>query len=141
MKNVAIAGAVAAALCLTGLTQRASAQDCRRGFDVSANVGLTFGLHWTPLCGNKDGCGAYGYPGCGYAGAPCQGGYGPYAFAGYPAPVYQTAPPPVAPAAPEPKKAEAAAVQNVGYSYPAYYYYDYNYNYAYPYYQDYGHGR
>ena len=93
MKNVAFAGALAAALCLSGVAQRASAQycppQCVRGGDVSFNMGFTFGCHWTPSHGHWEpnccnpgccpGCGYYGapYP-VGYA-APFQGGYGPYA--------------------------------------------------------------
>ena len=79
MKNLAMAGAVAAALSLTALSQqRAAAQDCpqqcMRGGDVSLNAGITFGAHWTPCHGHWEPncCGPYGCP------------IGPYGYAAGP---------------------------------------------------------
>ena len=97
MKNVLLAGALAAALALTGLSQqRASAQgcppQCMRGGEISLSTGITFGCHWTPCHGHWEPncCGPYGCPfgPYGFAGAQPYG-YGP---PGYPARVRQ--PPP-----------------------------------------------
>ena len=151
MKKLAFAG-LAAVLTLTALSgQRASAQccppDCRRGGEISFNLGLTFGVHWTP-------CHGHWAPNCP---PPCYGSYGygppPYAYAppGYggpfaPLPAASANGPavPNAPAAPTTSTA-ANGVQIVGYSYPAAYGYDYSYlyGYGYPSYQapDYWYGR
>ena len=85
MKNVLFAGAVAAALALTALSQqRAAAQSCppqcMRGGEISFNTGVTFGCHWTPCHGHwqPNCCGPYGCPvgPYGYA-PPPPNGYGP----------------------------------------------------------------
>ena len=154
MKNLAMAGVVAAALSLTCLSQqRAAAQccppQCMRGGEISFNAGVTLGCHWTPCHGHWEPncCSPYGAPfgPYGYAAAPY--GYPPpqgYAAAPFAAP--QPAPAP--PAQPLPKtRTETADVQTVGYAYPAAYGYgyDYGYWYGYPNYQDqgywYGYGR
>ena len=155
MKNLAMAGAVAAALSLTCLSQqRAAAQDCpqqcMRGGEISINSGISFGVHWTPCHGHWEPncCGPYGCPigPYGYAAGPYGSAAGPY---GYPSRGYAAAPfaapqpapaPAPAPAAPTlpPPTTETTGVQNVGYAYPGSYGYDNGYWYGYPYYQDYG---
>ncbi len=153
MKNLAMAGAVAAALSLTALAQqRAAAQccppQCMRGGEISFNSSITFGCHWTPCHGHWEPncCGPYGCPfgPYGYAAGPY--GYPPQGYAAAPFAAPQPAPAPAAPALPTPKtKTETADVQNVGYSYPAAYGYDYGSWYGYPNYQYpgywYGYGR
>lgn len=154
MKNVLLAGAVAAALALTALSQqRAAAQSCppqcQRGGEISFNTGVTFGVHWTPCHGHwqPNCCGPYGAPfgPYGYAPPPPYG-YGPPPGPGArpPAPQAEQVGAPNAPAVPTPAPRDAQpAVQSIGYSYPAPYDYGYGYYYGYPYYQgaDYGYGR
>jgi len=140
MKKLAFAGLAAAALTLTALSgQRASAQccppECRRGGEISFNVGVSFGVHWTPHQGHW-------VPNCP---PPCYGpppyAYAPPGYGGSFAPQQGAsangAAVPNAPAAPATTSAAANGVQNVGYSYPAAYGYDYGYlyGYGYPYYQ------
>ena len=150
MKTFWMAGLAAAALSLTALgQQRASAQccpqQCQRGGDVTFNVGLTFGLHWTPKCGHwVPDCPTCGYPPpCyGYPPPPPPYGYRPFQP---PQPTAVAAPNP--PAAANPSKGPPAGLENVGYNYYAGYdpYYGYNYGgvYGIPYYQapDYWYGR
>ncbi len=140
MKKVAFTGLAAAALTLTALSgQRASAQccppECQRGCEISFNLGVSFGVHWTP-------CHGHWAPNCP---PPCYGPYGypppPYAYAYAPPGYGRPLPPPQAaapsdPAAPATTTA-ASGVQNVGYSYPAAYglNYGYLYGYGYPNYQ------
>ena len=134
MKKLAFAGLAAAALTLTALSgQRASAQccppECKRGGEISFNLGLSFGVHWTP-------CHGHWAPNCP---PPCYGPYGygppPYAYAppGYGAPLPPPAAAPNVPAAPATTSAAPGDVQIVGYSYPAAYGYDYGYLYGYGY--------
>ena len=99
MKNVLLAGAVAAALALTALSQqRAAAQSCppqcQRGGEISFNTGVTFGVHWTPCHGHwqPNCCGPYGAP------------FGPYGYA--PPPPYGYGPPPGPGARPPAPQAE-----------------------------------
>ena len=161
MKKMVFAGLTAAALALTVLSsQRAAAQccppECQRGGEVSFNLGLTLGCHWTPAHGHwvpncPPPC-CYGYPPCAPYGYPPPRPYGfppPYGYApGYPgapfaAPQPATAAAPNTPAAPNATPATPATpatssvtptgLENVSYEYPAAYGYDYGYGYGYPY--------
>ncbi len=153
MKNIWIAGAVAALSLVVGSQQRAEAQccppQCTRGGEISFNAGVTLGCHWTPCHGHWEPncCGPYcaPYGPYGYAGAPPYAYPPPYGFARRP-PVPPAPPggPGAPPPPPPPPGAKPDDVQNIGYNYPVSYDPNYGYNYGVPYYQDpgywYGYG-
>lgn len=107
MKKLTIAGLLAAALSLTGLSeQRAAACGGEFGF----SIGFSISCNWCrqPCC---QPCSQPCYSGCSdmvaYPSNDCAGSYGAYSAYAYP----QTAPAVAAPAA-------AYGVQNAAYTYP-----------------------